>query len=81
VLGTNSPVLAATLLDLAGFLKSKNRLEDAAQRYQEWAGIILKPGWKEHLMEIPSTVVTQLVKAGHKQQATNICGAMLSHER
>ena len=79
-LGTNSPVVAATLLDLAGFLKSQNRLEDAAQRYQEWAGIILKPGWQEHLMEIPPAVVTQLVKAGYKQQATNICGTMLSSE-
>jgi hypothetical protein len=77
-LGDDSPAVTATLFDLANFLKSQNRPEEAAQKYREWVDIILEPHWEERLFKLPSGVVPELVEAGYKPQATNICRAMLN---
>ena len=77
-LGADSPTVALTLFGLANFLKSQNRPEEAAQEYRESLDIILKPDWEAHLFQLSVWVVPELVEAGYKQQATNICRAVLN---
>jgi tetratricopeptide (TPR) repeat protein len=67
-----------TLLGLANFLKSQNRPEEAAQEYRQSLEIILKPDWEKHLFKLSVWVVPVLVEVGDKQQATNVCRAMLN---
>ena len=76
--GADSPTVASTLFDLANFLKSQNRPQEAAQKYRESLDILLKPDWEEHLLKLPWVVVPALLEVGNKQQATNICRAMLN---
>jgi tetratricopeptide (TPR) repeat protein len=77
-LGDDSSTVALTLFGVANFLKSQNRPEEAAQRYRESLDIIFKPDWEKHLFKLSSWVVPELLEAGDKQQATNVCRAMLN---
>ena len=77
-LGADSPAVASTLFDLAGFLKSQNQPEAAAQTYREGVAIIQEPHWEEHFSDLPSAVISELVEAGYKPEATNICRVLLN---
>jgi tetratricopeptide (TPR) repeat protein len=77
-LGADSPAVASTLFDLAGFLKSQNQPEAAAQTYRKGVAIIQEPHWEEHFSDLPSAVISELVEAGYKPEATNICRVLLN---
>jgi tetratricopeptide (TPR) repeat protein/tRNA A-37 threonylcarbamoyl transferase component Bud32 len=77
-LGADSPAVVSTLFDLASFLKSQNQPEAAAQKYREGVAIIQEPHWEEHFSDLPSSVIPELVEAGYKPQATNICRVLLN---
>jgi tetratricopeptide (TPR) repeat protein len=76
--GNDSSVLAAALFTLGNTLKSQNRPAEAAQKYRESLDILLKPHWEEQISKLSIWVVPELIEAGDKQQATNICRAMLN---
>jgi eukaryotic-like serine/threonine-protein kinase len=75
--GGDSSAVATTLFGLANFLKSQNRPEEAAQTYRDALEIMLKPPQEEHLFKLSSAVAPELMEAGEKQLAANVCRAML----
>jgi eukaryotic-like serine/threonine-protein kinase len=77
-LGSDSPAIAATLLDMASLLKSQNRPGEAVHEYRESMDIILKTPFNEGLFNLSSTVFPELVEAGERQQVSNICRMVLN---
>ena len=77
LLSRESPAFAAAvMLDCVDFWKNLNRFDETASWSRDAAGMMqkLRP---DDFADLPDWVVYDLVEAGYKQQAANICRRML----